>query len=197
MIAHTPATTEMEKWLGVRIRFHKFLTPHPIWVRKKNAESSRSRPWYSGTGPTSSPSQRWADCHILQSWSSPEFFVTQSESNYSPKGLKLSEPSPKNEQKMAFQPQIGHSRIQSNPSPVQCSSLVQARDDRIVDFHYPILSCFWKIISVSDPNPVLVEIILSVSENSPKVHCDAQHTFLCCVCFASMRQNNSWNYFCF
>jgi len=37
------------------------------------------------------------------------------------------------------------------------------RDDRIVDFHYPILTCFWKMIS--DPNPVLVEIILSVSES--------------------------------
>jgi len=33
------------------------------------------------------------------------------------------------------------------------------------------------MISVSDPNPVLVEIILSVSENYPKVYCDAQHTF--------------------
>jgi len=57
------------------------------------------------------------------------------------------------------------------------------RDDRIVDFHYPILSCFWKMISVSDPNPVLVEIIQSVFENYPKVYCNAQHTFLCCVYF--------------
>jgi len=40
------------------------------------------------------------------------------------------------------------------------------------------------MISVSDPNPVLVEIMLSVSENSPKVYCDAQYTFLCCVYFA-------------
>jgi len=38
--------------------------------------------------------------------------------------------------------------------------------------------------SVSDRNPVLVEIILSVSENYLKVYCDAQHTFLCCVYFA-------------
>ena len=60
-----------------------------------------------------------------------------------------------------------------------------SRDDRIVDFHYPILSCFWKMISVSDPNPVLVEIILSISENYPKVYCDAKYTFLCCVYFAS------------
>ena len=51
------------------------------------------------------------------------------------------------------------------------------RDDRIVDFHYPILTCFRKMITVSDPNPVLVEIILSVSENYPKVYCDAQHIF--------------------
>ena len=60
-----------------------------------------------------------------------------------------------------------------------------SRDDRIVVIYYPILSCFWKMISVSDPNPVLVEIILSVSENYPKVHCDAQHTSLCFVYFAS------------
>jgi len=59
------------------------------------------------------------------------------------------------------------------------------RDDQIVDFYYPILSCFGKMISISDPNPVLVETILSVSENYPKVYCDAQHTFLCCVYFAS------------
>jgi len=40
------------------------------------------------------------------------------------------------------------------------------------------------MISVSDPNPVLVEILLSVSENYPKVYCVAQHTHLCCVYFA-------------
>jgi len=51
------------------------------------------------------------------------------------------------------------------------------RDDRIVDFHYPILTCFLKMIFVSDPNPVLVEIMLSVSENYPKVYCGAQHIF--------------------
>jgi len=60
-----------------------------------------------------------------------------------------------------------------------------ARDDRIVDFYYPILSCFWKMISVSDPNHVLVEIILSVSENYSKMHYDAQHIFVCFVYFAS------------
>ena len=40
-------------------------------------------------------------------------------------------------------------------------------------------------MSVSDPNAVLVEVILSVSKNYPKVHYDAQHTFLCFVHFAS------------
>jgi len=40
------------------------------------------------------------------------------------------------------------------------------------------------MISVSDPNLVLVEIILFVSENYPKVYCDAQHAFMCCVYFA-------------
>ena len=32
--------------------------------------------------------------------------------------------------------------------------LTPTRDDRIVDFYYSILSCFWKMITVSDPNPV-------------------------------------------
>ena len=41
------------------------------------------------------------------------------------------------------------------------------------------------MISVSDPNPDLVEIILSISENYPKVYCVAQHTVLCCVYFAT------------
>ena len=40
-------------------------------------------------------------------------------------------------------------------------------------------------MSVSYLNPVLVEIILSVSENYPKVYCVTQPTFLCCVYFAS------------
>jgi len=34
---------------------------------------------------------------------------------------------------------------------------MQNRDDRIVFFYYPILSCLWKMIS--DPNLYLVEII--------------------------------------
>jgi len=75
--------------------------------------------------------------------------------------------------------------IQPDIQPANRIVIISVRDDRIVDFHYPILSCFWKMISVSDPNPVFVEIILSVSENYPKVYCDAQHTFLCCVYFAS------------
>jgi len=33
------------------------------------------------------------------------------------------------------------------------------------------------MISVYDPIPVLVKIILSISENYPKVYYDAQHTF--------------------
>jgi len=37
---------------------------------------------------------------------------------------------------------------------------------------------------ISDPNPVLVEIILSASKNYPKMYYDAQHIFLCCVYFA-------------
>ena len=81
---------------------------------------------------------------------------------------------------------------QNTPCPV-CHSAMACRDDWIVDFYYLILSCFWKMISVSDPIPVLVEIILSVSEKYPKVYCDAQHTFLCCVYFAL--QNNCWSYF--
>jgi len=40
------------------------------------------------------------------------------------------------------------------------------------------------MISISNPNPVLIEIILSVSENYPKVFCATQHTFLYCVYFA-------------
>jgi len=66
------------------------------------------------------------------------------------------------------------------------------------------------MISVPNPNPVLVEIILSVSENYPKVYYDAQHIFLlCCVYFALLGKittggiltigdkNNYWRYFAF
>jgi len=41
------------------------------------------------------------------------------------------------------------------------------------------------MIFVSDPNPFLLEVILSVYENYPKVYYDAQHIFLCFVYFAS------------
>ena len=50
---------------------------------------------------------------------------------------------------------------------------MQRRDDRIVFFCNPILPCFWKMISVSNPHPVLVKIMLSISENYPKVYYDA------------------------
>jgi len=52
---------------------------------------------------------------------------------------------------------------------------------------------------ISDPNPVLVEIILTVFENYPKMYYDAQHTFLYCVYFALcfMWQNTCWSYFAF
>jgi len=72
---------------------------------------------------------------------------------------------------------------------------VRSRDDRIVDFHYLILTCFLKMIS--DPNPVLVEIILSVSENYPKVDCDAQHIYFVLCLFCLDKQNKCWSYFAF
>ena len=68
-------------------------------------------------------------------------------------------------------------RVKLESKPDQVQHMIPARDDRIVVFYYPILSCFKKMISVSDPNPVLIEIILSVSENYPKVYYDAQHNF--------------------
>ena len=55
------------------------------------------------------------------------------------------------------------------------------RDDQIVFFTIRSYPVFGKMISVSDPNPVLVEIILSVSENYPKVCYDAQHTVHFCA----------------
>jgi len=53
------------------------------------------------------------------------------------------------------------------------------------------------MISVSDPNSVVVEITLSVSENYPKVHYDAQHRFFVLCVFCLMRKNNLWSYFAF
>jgi len=40
------------------------------------------------------------------------------------------------------------------------------------------------MISVSNPNPVLVKIVLSVSEIYVKMYHDAQHKFLCSVYLA-------------
>jgi len=54
MIAQTPATAEMEKWLRIRVWF---FTNFWLRVRKKNAESDRSRLRYSGSGPSSGRSQ--------------------------------------------------------------------------------------------------------------------------------------------
>jgi len=53
------------------------------------------------------------------------------------------------------------------------------------------------MISLSDPNPVLVKILLSVSENYPKVYYDAQHTFFVQCLFCLVRQNNCSSYFTF
>jgi len=50
------------------------------------------------------------------------------------------------------------------------------------------------MISVCDVNPVLVETIPSVSENYPKVYCDAQHTFFVLCLFCLLRQNNCWSF---
>jgi len=45
------------------------------------------------------------------------------------------------------------------------------------------------MISVSNPNPVLVEIILTASENYPKVYCDAQYIF-CAVPILPLAEHN-------
>jgi len=41
------------------------------------------------------------------------------------------------------------------------------------------------MVFVSDPNSVLVKIMLSVSENYPRMYYDAQHTFFYSVYLAS------------
>ena len=102
-------------------------------------------------------------CQVLVTW--PEILNLNQTQSLNPKPKPKTNPKPKHK----------------TPMPKRKSN----RDDQKVVFYYPILSCFWKMISVSDPNPVLVEIILSVSENYPKVHYDAQHTFLCFVYCAS------------
>jgi len=72
------------------------------------------------------------------------------------------------------------------PKRMECAQ--ESRDDRIVDFYYPILSCFRKMISVSDLNLVLIEIMLSESKNYPKLYCDAQHILfvLCLFCLKAI-----------
>jgi len=52
MTTQTPATAEMEKWLRIRVRVFKNFWLQ-IRVRKKNAESCRSRLWQPGSGTTS------------------------------------------------------------------------------------------------------------------------------------------------
>jgi len=42
------------------------------------------------------------------------------------------------------------------------------------------------MISVSDPNIVLIEIVLSLCKNYLKAYYDTQDTFVCCVVFASL-----------
>jgi len=75
---------------------------------------------------------------------------------------------------------------------ITCSDyMLQRWSDSV--FCYPILSCFLKMISVSDPHPVLVKIILSVSENV--LWCTTYIFVLCLLCL--MRQNHCWNYFTF
>jgi len=95
--------------------------------------------------------------------------------------------------------------VEVNPE-AYCSTLcfqikkklvVSSRDDRIVDFYYPIISCFWKIISVSDANPVLVQIILTVSENYPKVYYGGKHSLHFCVGLFCLTRQNNWSYFAF
>jgi len=49
MTTQTSATAEMAKWLRFRVRF---FTNFWLRVRKKNAESFRSRLRHSGSGPT-------------------------------------------------------------------------------------------------------------------------------------------------
>ena len=52
MTAQTLATAEIEKWIRIRVRFFPNFWLR-FWVRKKNAESCRSRLRQSGFGPTS------------------------------------------------------------------------------------------------------------------------------------------------
>jgi len=54
MTTQTPAAVEIEKWLWIRVRFFpNFLHRCRIRVRKKHAESCRSRHRHSRSCPTS------------------------------------------------------------------------------------------------------------------------------------------------
>jgi len=55
------------------------------------------------------------------------------------------------------------------------------RDDWIVDFHYPILYCFWKMISVSDPNPVWLKLCYPYPKTIRK--CIAMHNIHFCAVY--------------
>ena len=74
-----------------------------------------------------------------------------------------------------------------------CFVAVAHRDDLIVFFSYPILSCFWKMLSISGPNHGLVDIVLSVSES---VLWFTTNIFVLCL-FCLTGQNNCWSYFPF
>jgi len=52
MTTQTPTIAEIEKWLRIRVRFFLIFWLR-VRVRRKNAESCRSRLLYSGSGPTS------------------------------------------------------------------------------------------------------------------------------------------------
>jgi len=82
--------------------------------------------------------------------------------------------------------QLAHSLMQPDGLPCCASrpSAFQRWSDSGFLLSDPTLFLKKDIRTVSDPNPVLVEIILSVSKNYPKVYCDAQHAFLYCVYFA-------------
>jgi len=69
---------------------------------------------------------------------------------------------------------------------------LSGRDERILIFLLSDPILFLKKVSVSNPIPVLIEIMPCVSENYPKVHFDAQHIVLCLFCH--MMQNNFWSY---
>jgi len=58
MTTQTPATAKIEKWLRIRVRF---FTNFWLRVRKKSAESCRSRLRHSGSMATSAAQWAWPD----------------------------------------------------------------------------------------------------------------------------------------